>query len=47
MPRKRVCPVNYVDDETEETYYMGDGEMMDEDTVLAALIEEGLDSPGV
>ena len=47
MPRKRVCPVNYVDDETEETYYMGDDEMMDE----AAPIEEGdesaFDSPGV
>jgi hypothetical protein len=38
--RKRVYPVNYVDDEMEETYYMGEEEA-DEDTILAALIEEG------
>ena len=34
--RKRVYPVNYVDDEMEETYYMGEEEA-DEDTILAAL----------
>ena len=38
--RKRVYSVNYVDDEMEETYYMGEEEA-DEDTILAALIEEG------
>ena len=38
--RKRVYPINYVDDEAEETYYMGD-EDADEDSILATLIEEG------
>jgi hypothetical protein len=38
--RKRVYPINYMDDEAEETYYMGD-EDADEDSILATLIEEG------
>ena len=38
--RKKIYPVNYVDDEVEETYYMADDDG-DEEAILAALIEEG------